>query len=202
MKLNDEHLDALRELVNIGVGQAAGMLNEMIEFRICLQVPEISLISPQELEGQLTGRLGLEKLSSVELSFSGSFAGSAQLVFPKESAATLVAVLTGEEPDSPDLDDSLKIGTLSEVGNIVINGVMGSISNVLDRPLNYAVPNYTENDVTHLVPSDTSTPDTTGTVLLAQARFDIEALQVQGDIILFFDVASFDALLGAIDEVN
>jgi chemotaxis protein CheY-P-specific phosphatase CheC len=33
-KLTEEQSDALRELINIGVGNAAGMLSEMIEFRI------------------------------------------------------------------------------------------------------------------------------------------------------------------------
>ena len=197
MKLTVDQLDALKELINIGVGQAAGLLNEMIEVRIQLQIPSIQLLSAIELQRELAERLGLEQLSAVQLNFTGSFAGTAELVFPTESAAMLVAVLTGEDPQSPELD-ALKISTLTEVGNILINSVMGSISNVLDRPLRYAVPTYTEEDVKHLVPLKQS--EEVSTVLLAQARFDIQELQVQGDIILFFEVGSFDTLLAAIAE--
>lgn len=197
MKLTVDQLDALKELINIGVGQAAGLLNEMIEVRIQLQIPSIQLLSAIELQQELAERLGLEQLSAVQLNFTGSFAGTAELVFPTESAAMLVAVLTGEDPQSPELD-ALKISTLTEVGNILINSVMGSISNVLDRPLRYAVPTYTEEDVKHLVPLKQS--EEVSTVLLAQARFDIKELQVQGDIILFFEVGSFDTLLAAIAE--
>lgn len=199
MQLTEDQLDALRELINIGVGQAAGMLNEMIEFRIQLEIPMIQLLSPESLQEKLLERFGSEHLSTVKLGFSGSFAGTAELVFPKESAATLVAVLTGEEVESPDLD-SLKIGTLSEVGNIVINGVMGSISNVLEQPLRYAVPTYTEDKPEHLISFEDSHKSTA--ILLAQARFRIEELQLQGDIILFFDIASFRALLSAIEAVG
>lgn len=196
MKITEDQLDALKELINIGVGQAAGMLNEMIEFRINLQIPMIQLLSPEELQNALIKRLGKDKLSTVKMNFTGSFAGTAELVFPTESAATLVALLTGEEMGSADLD-SLKIGTLSEVGNIVINGVMGSISNVLNQPLHYAVPSYVEEGVDLLLPNNN--PEAVDTVLLAQARFDIEELKVQGDIVLFFDLGSFDALLAAIN---
>ena len=199
MQLTANQLDALRELINIGVGQAAGMLNEMIEFRIQLQIPVIKLLSAESLRDELLERFGSERLSAVQLGFSGSFAGTAELVFPTESAATLVAVLTGEELGSPDLD-SLKIGTLSEVGNIVINGVMGSISNVLEQPLRYAVPSYTEANLDNLVPFKDSGESTA--ILLAQARFEIEELQVQGDIILFFDIGSFKALLLAIEAMG
>ena len=196
MDLTPEQLDALQELVNVGVGQAAGMLNEMIEFRIRLQVPILRLLTPDMLQEELNQRLGVDRLSAVQLDFKGSFSGMAQLVFPTESAATLVAVLTGEEVTSPDLD-SLKIGTLTEVGNIVINGVMGSIANMLTQPLHYEVPTYAEEDVTHLMPRERAD----STVILAQARFNVEELQVQGDIILFFNFGSFDMLVAAIDNV-
>ncbi|HAG82857.1 MAG TPA: chemotaxis protein CheC [Cyanobacteria bacterium UBA12227] len=198
MKLTIDQIDALKELINIGVGQAAGMLNEMIEFPIRLQIPEIRLLSPLELQNELKERMGKDPLSAVQLGFSGSFTGSAQLVFPTESAATLVSVLTGETLESPDLD-SIKISTISEVGNIVVNGVMGSIGNVLNRPLDYAVPTYAEEKIEHLLPISQSHDD--ATVLLAQAHFNIEELQVQGDIVLFFDVGSFEVLLEAISAV-
>ena len=199
MKLTVDQLDALKELINIGVGQAAGLLNEMIEFRIQLQIPSIELLSSIELQRELTARFGLAQLSAVQLNFTGSFAGTAELVFPTESAAMLVAILTGEDPQSSELD-ALKISTLTEVGNILINSVMGSISNLLEQPLRYAVPNYTEEDIKHLVSCKRS--EEVSTVLLAQARFDIKELSVQGDIILFFEVGSFDALLGAIAKLD
>ena len=197
-KLTEEQSDALRELINIGIGNAAGMLSEMIEFRIQLQIPDVEVVSPLELQNELKQRLGRDPLSSVKLGFSGCFTGGAQLVFPTESAATLVAVLTGEDVGNPDLD-ALKVSTLSEVGNIVINGVMGSIGNVLNRPLDYAVPSYSEEEVEHLLPSSKSEEE--GAVLLAPARFSIEELHVQGDVIIFFDVGSFEVLLEAIAAI-
>ena len=201
MNLTEDQLDALKELVNIGVGQAAGMLNEMIAFRIRLQVPMIKLLSPMELQQELKTRVAQESLAAVQLDFSGSFSGSTQLLFPTESAATLVAVLTGEEPGSPELD-ALKIGTLTELGNIVINGVMGSISNVLTQPLHYEVPVYVEEEIEHLVPM---VPEAmpTAMALLAQARFEIEELQVQGDIVInLLGVESFESLLSAIYAIG
>jgi chemotaxis protein CheC len=38
-------------------------------------------------------------------------------------------------------------------------------------------------------------------VLLAQTRFIIERLHIEGDIILIFNVNSFDALLTAINQL-
>ncbi len=199
MELTADELDALKELINIGVGNAAGMLNEMIQFPIKLEIPDVELLSSTELQSELKKRFGIEVLSVVELGFSGSFSGSAQLLFPTESAVNLVSVLTGEDKASLDLD-SLKISTLSEVGNMVINGVMGSISNVLDQPLDYAIPYYVEEDIQELLLKEQSLDY--GTVLLAPAHFSIEELEIQGDIMLFFDVGSFKLLLNAIAAVS
>ena len=199
MELTADELDALKELINIGVGNAAGMLNEMIQFPIQLEIPDIELLSSIELQRELKERFGIELLSVVQLAFSGSFSGSAQLLFPTESAVNLVSVLTGEDKASLDLD-SLKISTLSEVGNMVINGVMGSISNVLDQPLDYAVPYYVEEEIEELLLKEQCLEY--GTVLLAPAHFSIEELQIHGDIMLFFDVGSFKLLLKAIAAVS
>lgn len=196
MQLTDDQIDALQELVNIGVGRAASVLNEMVEARISLQIPFIKVLSPENLKPELEARFNEDYFAAVQLSFTGAFCGTAELVFPTDSASTLVAVLTGEEPGTADLD-AVRIGTLSEVGNIVINGVMGSIGNVLKQRLDYAIPVYLEDSIENLLTSDTTSEVA---ILLAQARFTVEQLQIIGDIILIFEVSSFDALLEAINQ--
>ncbi|MEG4990154.1 chemotaxis protein CheC [Microcoleus sp. BR0-C5] len=197
MKLSTRQLDALQELVNIGIGQAAGVLNDMIDSPIRLQIPYLQILTPLDLEEELEQHLNGEQIAAVQLKFTGSFGGIAQLVFPTNSAALLVTMLTGEE-GTHDLD-SVKIGTLSEVGNIVINGVMGAISNVLQQRLNYSIPTYSEGTIANLLISGGLATDTV--VLLAQTSFMIERLHIEGDIILIFNVNSFDTLLTAINQL-
>lgn len=196
MHLTDDQLDALQELINIGVGRAASMLNEMVDARIILQIPVVKVLSLLNLQQELKGRFNEGYFSAVKLSFIGAFCGTAELVFPTDSASTLVAVLTGEELGTPDLD-AVRIGTLSEVGNIVINGVMGSISNVLKQHMNYTMPVYLEDTIENLLKLDNSS---NVAILLAQTRFTIEKLQIIGDIILIVELNSFDALLEAINH--
>lgn len=197
MTLTHDQVDALQELINIGVGRAAGTLNDMVNSHIHLQVPLTEVLSLHSVQQRLKARLHGDTISSVRLSFHGSFAGTAQLVFPTESASLLISTLTGEGIGTPDLD-SVKIGTLSEVGNIVLNGVMGSISNVLHQHLDYSIPLYLEDDIEHLLTVDNFESDVT--VIFAQARFKIEQLQITGDIILIFTLGSFDSLLLALDR--
>lgn len=191
-------LDALRELINIGVGRAASMLSEMVNARIILQVPFLKLLYPENLRREVA-HLGDGHLAAVRLGFQGPFSGIAALVFPPDSASKLVSVLTGEEMGTPDLDSG-KVGTLSEVGNIVINGVMGSIANVVNLQINYTLPSYIEDNIENLMTPAGAVPD--ATVVLARTRFTVEHLHIEGDIMLIFEVGSFSALMRAINNGN
>jgi chemotaxis protein CheC len=195
MNFTSDQIDALTELINIGIGRGASVLNTMLRSHIRLQVPFVKVLSTAELRRELQ-TLGKSQLATVVLPFRGNFSGTAELVFPTESASKLVTAVTGEAYEDLDFD-SLRAGTLCEVGNIVLNGVMGSISNLLQTPFTYFVPSYTEADIDDLLAMRTS--DAESAILLARTRFVIEELEVEGDIVLFLGVGSFDTLLTAID---
>jgi chemotaxis protein CheC len=197
--LEPYQMDILKEIINIGVGRAAGILNEMTKFRVILQVPFIKVLSPSSLKEEIE-ELGRHMIAAVRLGFKGPFSGYAALVFPPDSASKLVAVLTGEEPGTPDLD-SVRAGTLGEVGNIVLNGVMGSLGNILKQNISYSLPTYVEDTIENLILTDDDNPPP-NTILLVRIRFTIQQLLIEGDIILIFEVGSFTALLKLIDTIK
>jgi len=108
-----DQMDALSEMVNIGMGQAAGILNDMVGSHVNLRAPVIDLLSPAALERK-ESETQKGVLSAVRLGFKEPLAGSAWLVFPTASAGKLVALLTEEGTPSSDLDE-IRVGTLTEV---------------------------------------------------------------------------------------
>jgi chemotaxis protein CheC len=198
--LKPYQMDILKEIINIGVGRAAGILNEMTKYRVILRVPFIKILSPSSLKKEIK-EFDKDIFAAVRLGFKGPFSGCAALVFPPDSASNLVAVLTGEEPGTADLD-SVRVGTLNEVGNIVLNGVMGSIGNILKQHISYSLPSYMEDTVENLLKIDLNINPPPNTILLVRIRFTIQQLQIEGDIILLFEVGSFTALLAAIDTIR
>lgn len=191
-------LDALKEIVNIGVGKAAASLNELLEAHIDLEVPAITLFELGDLDGELHGFTGSD-ISCVRLDFHGSFTGAAALVFPPQSAAKLVAALTGEAPGGPSLN-AVMAGTLNEVGNIVINGVIGTIGNILAKPFDFSLPNYIEGSLEELLKVGGSSAWLT--VLLIRTTFRVQEMQIEGNIFMIFELGSIDALFCAIRELN
>jgi len=196
MHLTEEQIDAIKELINIGVGKAAGILSEMINRHISLHVPSVKILSRNSLSQEVS-QIGSGCLSAVKLGFRGSFTGTAALVFPQDSASALVSLLLSDDPSNADLD-SIRVGTLNEVGNIVISGIMGSISNVLRQRIDYSIPTYTEDSFENMIVSDRYLYDIT--TLLAHAHFTVEHSMIEGNIILIFEAESFGTLLKAINS--
>jgi len=196
MRFSEFQLDALTEMINIGVGQAAGVLNTMLASRITLRVPVVRVLSKEELE-ENSQTLSESMLSAVQLGFTGPFSGNASLVFPTESAIKLVFLLTGEDESSPDLDE-IMIGALTEVGNIVLNGVMGVIGNEIKERIYYSVPVYVNSMTEIMSPPGRNIAD--DEIVWMQTHFTIEEHRIDGDIIILFQVGSLNMLLNALEN--
>lgn len=192
MPLSPLQLDILQELINIGVGRAAGMLNQMVNTHIQLQVPVLRVLSAAELAAMYADRENT-LFSAVQLHFFGGFAGVSALIFPPESASKLVAVVLGKE--GMGCDEAMRCGTLQEVGNIVLNGVMGSIANILKEPLRFAPPDFVEADIADIIGEKSSM------ILVARTQFSIKDHLIEGEVLIIFSLSSFDTLLAAIDSL-
>lgn len=195
--LNETHKDVLGELINVGLGHAAGQLNELIGYQVYLEVPHVELLSIPEAEDRFEGHLS-GPVSSVSLDFSGGMEGSATLMIPPESAAKLVdAIAKADDMDPASLDVS---ETMEEVGNIVINSILGAVSNGLHQKLDFSVPCTRRISVRDLVIGGTeSEPEQ---ILTAHTGFTIDQLEIKGSISLIFQIGSLQSLLQALDAID
>ncbi|NEQ36466.1 MAG: hypothetical protein F6K40_09340 [Okeania sp. SIO3I5] len=178
-------IQTLQNLLAIAIDKAGVTLNEMTDFPIIFQDTKVEATSYQKLHEQLTKIFGSEKICVTQLPFYGGFSGTSQLFFLTDSANILTELLTGEEPGSEDFEQA-QIEMLTEIGNVVLNTVMGTMSNAMTKNLEYAVPKYLEDTLDCLLENMISS--SAQTILLAQAHFMTEETQIKGDIILFFQV--------------
>lgn len=186
--------EPMTEIVGIGIGKAAEVLNTMLSSHVKLSAPSLAIAKPHELEERLFFR-GAERLSAVQMGFEGDFDGQAELVFASDDAGKLVDCITNDLP-MPDGDlDSIRAGTLCEIGNIVINALIGTIVNVLEARLDYTVPLYTEGRLEDFVGSIVKEAEV---ILVVRARFEIENFSIDGDLLVFLSLSTFNRLDSAV----
>ncbi len=186
-------LDNLQGVVGEGIAQATVALNEITGCPLTFESPQVETLTSLSMQKRLQDRFGDTPVCATQLPFAGGLTGTAQLFFPQESAISLTTVLTGEDLNSPDIHQ-LKQEALTEIGNIVLNSVMGAMSNALGQSLAFSVPVYLESEIATLSSSLTEEHDDAA-ILLAQTQFLIEEFQITGDIILFFKMRLFFNLM-------
>ena len=195
MILEKESIDALKELIGLGIGKAADVLNSMLDSHIVLSTPAIRILPADDLILVLSRNDGTN-LSAVQMRYNGSMSGAVELIFSSQEAGRLVDCIIGEDPVLEEGLDAIRAGTLCEVGNIVINALIGTLSNVLNLSLEYTVPAFLEGDAVRLV-ADVGVLEN-NVVLLAETEFLVETKSLRGTIAVFFSMESFEVLRRAV----
>ncbi len=194
--LSPYQLDVLQELINIGVGHAAATLNQMSGQHVRLHAPEVTVLPIEKMLSEASFA-PQQQVMAIKLSFNAKFSGMASLIFPPESANKLITIILGEEPVAEDMD-MMRMGVLQEVGNIVLNGVMGSIGNLLMENIEYLPPDYYETSFIELLSSD---GEEENMLLMAKTNFVLEERLIQGDILVMFRLQTFDCLMESLDKI-
>ena len=192
-----KNVETLTQLVNAGVISGVEVLNAMLSSKIKPDIPAIRVIEPYTLfDGEDAIAIADPDVpfAVVEMGFHGSLKGNSGLVFQKDKARKFVEKVAGDDADDDDFD-IVSRGVLTEIGNIVLNRVMGAISNALAVHLDYVVPNFFQGDLDRLWQRS---PDKAG--IIAATQFSVDDFAAEGKIVVFFDEASFSTLMSLIEE--
>jgi chemotaxis protein CheC len=191
-----EH-DALTELVNLGVSQAAMSLREMIGKQILLSVPSVALIG-RSVAIETLSKTESNKLVAVHQVFEGDIHGRVLLIFPETKSLELVrAVTDGSLP----LEDIIELEqeALAETGNIILNGCLATIANQLQRTLKISLPEILRGD-SHALFNLAPPPEAGDVVLFVYINFSVRERDIQGYIAMLMDMPSLAALKTLLDE--
>lgn len=187
-------LDAIAELVNIGVGRAAASLSDLIGQRIELSVPTIRVCQTDSCRLAI-----LESYQQPETvitqTFQGMIRGRTSLCFPASSCVALAQILSGSPHRAAELDAELS-AILLEVGNILLNGVMGSLSNAMSAVLQYSIPELQTADRRgDRMLKDALQDDD---ILIGDVRFHVSEHDIHGSIVIVFAVGSIRSMIESI----
>jgi chemotaxis protein CheC len=188
--LDELEIDAMTELVNLGVSRAAVSLRELVGEQVHLTVPSLSVLTRTQAAETIRGPEG-QHLIAVRQSFEGAFSGRALLIFPEANSLELVRAVAGDHLSLHDIAE-LEHEALAEIGNIIINACMGTISNLLQRNLVISLPEILRGHGRDFF--DLSTPAVEDVVLFIRINFTLYGREISGYVALVMDLPSLTAL--------
>ncbi|WP_062105055.1 chemotaxis protein CheC [Bacillus niameyensis] len=139
-KITPFHLDVLKEIGNIGAGNAATALSVLIGKHIDMKVPNVRIVTFDEML-ELAG--GHDQIvTAVFLRVDGDATGSMFFILPIEQATKYVQKLTGDESFSFDTPPYSELGlsAMQELGNILTGSYLSSLVDFTGLDLSPSVP--------------------------------------------------------------
>jgi chemotaxis protein CheC len=136
--LNEMQLDVLREMGNIGTGNAAMALAEMLATPIDISVPTVQIL---DYEAAMESMGGPETMIvGLLLSFDGDINGMIMFLLEKDFAHMMINTLMGEDTEVFDPEDPVSNSALTEVGNIMAASYVNAIASMTNMRINLSVP--------------------------------------------------------------
>jgi chemotaxis protein CheC len=187
MILSELELDALTELVNLGVSRAAANLAVMVREEVTLTVPKVALLSRVDAIRTLSERESRD-LVAVHQTFEGAIVGRALLIFPEENSLELVRSLVGSELSNEDIIE-LEQEALAETGNVILNSCLATIANSLQSNLKMSLPEVLRGESARFF--NLPPPPAGGsTVLFIYINFAVRRRDITGYIAMMMDMPS------------
>jgi chemotaxis protein CheC len=196
--LTDLELDALTELVNLGVSRAATSLALMVHDEVVLSVPKVALLSRDEAIRTL-GRREASNLVGVHQVFEGDITGRALLIFPEEQSLDLVRSVVGGDLSLEEIIE-LEQEALAETGNVILNSCLATIANSLESSLRISLPEVLRGESSRFFTLEPP-PEPGSTVMFMAINFVVRKRNIEGYIAMLMDMPSLSALRGLLQRM-
>ena len=135
MELDQTKKDILKEVANIGAGNAATAFSGMIGQEINMTVPKVELVKIQDLPA-ITGDEE-EFIACIMINFSGEISGKILLVVDMENVEKMLKLIFSTD-DLPGKE--MQHSALNELGNILSGAYLKAINDFTDLELDQSVP--------------------------------------------------------------
>ncbi len=186
-------IDALREAGNIGAGNAAIALSQMVQKKVSLSTPKASLMRLANVP-ELVG--GPEApVAGVYLNVSGDCSGSILLLLEEDSAGRLAGLMVPSEMDAPEMT-VVKKSALQETGSILSASylnALGQLTGLLFKP---SVPGFAMDmagAILDYVLVDLGASE--DYVLVVETDFVVSGVKILGHLVLFPDLGTLSKIL-------
>lgn len=195
--LNSFQLDVLREIGNIGAGNAATALAKLLDKKIDMKVPQINVMKFSEVSDVLGG--AETPVVGILLGVQGDINGSMMFILNDQSSRILVNILMGRPHDTELQYNEMTLSALKEIGNILAGSYLSALSALTNMRIISGVPDLAIDMAGAIlsVPAIEFAKDS-DKVIYIENEFTDGLESVLGDLFLVPDGASYKHLLNAL----
>ncbi|MBQ7147115.1 MAG: chemotaxis protein CheC [Pseudobutyrivibrio sp.] len=137
-EVNEKYFDVLKEIGNIGAGNATTAIANMLGLRIDMSVPEVAFLPVEELGGAIGAED--EIIVGIMLGVEEDIDGSMMFLMDMASAHHIVNKLMMRPDDYSEPFDEMDLSAIKEVGNIIAGSYLSALSGLTNLTIAPSVP--------------------------------------------------------------
>ena len=194
-KMSNEYFDVLKEIGNIGAGNATTALAQLMQCKVDMSVPQVKMLEFKEMGEKMGGEETI--MAGIYLAIEGDITGSIMFLLEKQAARHLVDKLMGMATEGEEFSE-MEFSALKEVGNIITGAYLNSLSSLTNLVIYPSIPDLTVDMAGAILSVPAIQFGEVGDkMLLIQTQFFDEQV-LDGYFILIPDLDSYGKILKAL----
>ncbi len=195
-QVTENYFDVLKELGNIGAGNAMTALSQMLGCKVDMKVPQVSLLDFSKLGDFIGGEE--QVMVGVFLGVEGDITGSMLFLVEKNSAKHLInKVMMGMGDPGEEFTD-MELSAMQEVGNIITGAYLNSLSTITNLKIYPSPPSLTVDMAGAIMSVPAIEFGIYGDkILMIQSQF-FDEIEIDGYFVLVPDIDSYAKILSSL----
>ena len=192
-QMSETYMDVLKEIGNIGAGNAMTALSQMLQCKVDMKVPQVKLLELRDMGAMVGSEEQL--MAGVFLGVEGDITGSIMFLIELESAKSLIKKIMMGYSSGAEILDEMEMSALQEVSNIITGAYLNSLSMLTNLKI-YPTPPSTSIDMAGAILSVPAIEFGAlgDKILLIQSQF-YDEVEIDGYFVLIPDMESYKKIL-------
>lgn len=196
-QVTESYFDVLKEIGNIGAGNAMTALSQMLQCKVDMKVPQVRLLDFKEVGAMMGGEEQI--MVGVFLGIEGDITGSMMFLVEQKSAKHLISkLMMGMGNPDDDNFNEMELSAMQEVGNIITGAYLNSLSMMTNLKIYPSPPALTVDMAGAILSVPAIEFGIYGDkILLIQSQF-FDDMEIDGFFVLVPDLESYAKILSAL----
>jgi chemotaxis protein CheC len=195
-EISKQYMDVLKELGNIGAGNATTALAQMLQCKVDMRVPQVKLLDFNEVGATMGGEEQI--MVGIYLMVEGDITGSIMFLQSVESAKHLIEMLMGMEVSEGSTFSEMELSALKEIGNIITASYLNSLSDLTRMKIMPSIPDIAIDMASAILSVPAIEFGAIGdNILLIQTQFT-DDIDIDGYFVLIPDLESYAKIMSSL----
>lgn len=192
--MSTTYFDVLKELGNIGAGNATTALASMLQCKVDMKVPQVRVLDFKDVGALLGGEE--QEMAGVYLAVEGDITGSILFLVKKDVAHHLVKKLMGDM--ASDEFGEMERSALKEISNIITGSYLNALSTMTNLVIYPSVPDLAIDMAGAILSVPAIEFGIMGDkILLIQSQIS-DDIEIDGFFIMIPDMESYGKILNSL----